>query len=166
MLKIDIPSDPDAPKSRSARAMRENAVSPMSEKDWIKHQAVDRQRTLSAVDVQIEANAPFIVPVFNDLAATIYQAMETNGFWSGSQDNFGQKTALVHSELSEMLEANRKDIEADDKIPEFTGEEAEAADAIIRLLDMAGRYQWRLGEAVVAKMRYNLTRPYKHSKAY
>jgi len=34
------------------------------------------------------------------------------------------------------------------------------------LLDMAGRYQWRLAEAIVAKMHFNLTRPVKHGKQY
>lgn len=108
--------------------------------------------------------APFIGAV-SAMQEQIFAAMWANGFWEGAQDNFAAKTALVHSELSEMLEANRKP-GSDDKIQEFSGEEAEAADTIIRLLDMAGRYNWRLGEAIIAKMQHNLSRPYKHGKAY
>ena len=69
--------------------------------------------------------------------------------------------ALEHSELSEGLEGIRKEL-ADDHIPSFTMEEAEAADAIIRIFDRAENRGLRLGLAIVAKMRYNATRPQLH----
>lgn len=131
-----------------------------------KIQAERRAYDLQQVGASINAmKAPFIGSI-ESMQEQIFSAMKANGFWEGLQDNFGAKTALVHSELSEMLEANRKDVRHDDKVPMFTGEEAEAADTIIRLLDMAGRYNWRLGEAIVAKMQHNLRREYKHGKAY
>jgi hypothetical protein len=142
------------------------AAMAMTNEDYEREVARRRADTLAQVGARIATRATILQSTLDDLAQDIYEAMQANGFWSGQQDNFGSKTALVHSELSEMLEANRKSIEHDDKVPDFTGEEAEAADTVIRLLDMAGRYRWRLGEAVTAKMLYNLTRPFKHGKKY
>jgi hypothetical protein len=68
----------------------------------------------------------------------------------------------MHSELSEALEAIRKGNPPDDKIPEFTGVEAELADVIIRIMDMVAAKGYRVGEAVVAKINYNKNRTYKH----
>lgn len=137
-----------------------------SHEEFMRAEEKRRADILSQIGARIACKASLIQTLVDDLAQDIYTAMEANGFWSYDQDNFGSKTALVHSELSEMLEANRKSIEHDDKIPDFTGEEAEAADTFIRLADMAGRYRWRLGEAIVAKMLFNLSRPYKHDKKY
>lgn len=67
------------------------------------------------------------------------------------------RVSLMHSELSECLEGIRKNTQSD-KIPEFTSEEEELADTIIRILDYSGAYNLRLGEAVVAKLQYNLNR--------
>ena len=64
--------------------------------------------------------------------------------------------------MSEGLEAVRKHKTADDHIPEFTGLEAELADAIIRIMNLATRENARLAEAVLAKAKYNETRPFKH----
>ncbi len=85
------------------------------------------------------------------------------GFWEC--DNTGEKIALMHSELSEALEADRKDLMSD-HIEEFTGVEEELADCMIRIFDFAGHHNLRLAEAVTAKLHFNLSRPYKHGKAY
>jgi len=119
-----------------------------------------------AMRTTLLAMAPSLIAQLNQFQALCYEQMRRQGFWVDSADNFGSKVALVHSELSELLEANRNSIEEDDKIPEFCGEEAEAADVFVRLMDMAGRYEWRFGEALIAKMLHNLTRPYKHGKNY
>lgn len=139
---------------------------PLSDKEWQAQQAAVREEALQQVGAVLAVLQPTFVSLLNQVQEQIYTAMQINGFWNGEQDNLPSKVALVHSELSELLEANRKAVTNDDKVPEFTGEEAEAADTIIRLLDMAGRYQWRLAEAIVAKMLFNLSRPYKHGKQY
>lgn len=106
---------------------------------------------------------PTLTVALETQAALINQFMQAQGFWES--DNTGEKIALMHSELSEALEADRKNLEAE-HIPGFTGVEEELADVIIRILDFAGHHQLRLGEALSAKIAYNLTRPFKHGKAY
>jgi len=100
----------------------------------------------------------------DDLSALCHLANNAAGWWLDSVTrepkprNFGELIALMHSELSEALEGDRKDL-LSDKIPGFTAVEEEFADLLIRLFDTAGAKQLRLGDAFLAKMRYNQTRP-------
>lgn len=79
------------------------------------------------------------------------------------------KIALIHSEVSEMLEAHRRDLD-DDKIS-FAGITAEAADVVIRICDLLGMLDtgvqsspmgraedYDLGAAILAKIPFNATR--------
>lgn len=78
----------------------------------------------------------------------------------------GTRVALMHSELSEGLEGERKTL-MDDKIPEFKMIEAELADTIIRAMDFAEENNLRLAEAIIAKANFNKTREYRHgNKAF
>lgn len=117
----------------------------------------------SRMAVAQQVLGPTLTAALETQAALISQFMQAQGFWES--DNTGEKIALMHSELSEALEADRKNLEAE-HIPGFTGVEEELADVIIRILDFAGHHQLRLGEALSAKIAYNLTRPFKHGKAY
>jgi NTP pyrophosphatase (non-canonical NTP hydrolase) len=100
---------------------------------------------------------------FTELQRTAHETAVSKGFWETPRED-GTLIALMHSELSEALEAVRHGNPPDDKIPEFSGVEAEFADVIIRIMDMAGRYDLNVAGAVIAKMEYNPTRPYKHGK--
>jgi NTP pyrophosphatase (non-canonical NTP hydrolase) len=63
----------------------------------------------------------------------------------------------VHSEISEAMEGDRKDL-MDDKLPHRKMREVELADAVIRIFDLAGAYEMDLGEAIAEKMVYNQNR--------
>lgn len=67
------------------------------------------------------------------------------------------------SEIAEAVEAVRKP-GLDHHLPQFTNFLVEEADAIIRICDTVGKRKLPIGEAIVAKMLYNLNRPHKHNK--
>jgi len=114
----------------------------------------------------------------NKLATAINNWAYTKGFWDSASNGVvtnelrrellaktkAQKLMLIVSEVSELLEGLRKPVESG--LEGFTNEEEEAADVIIRMLDYAGQYQLRIGEAVLAKMAKNEGRPFKHGKEF
>lgn len=71
--------------------------------------------------------------------------------------NVGELLCLVHSEVSEAMEAHRKDL-SDDKLPHRKGIEVELADAVIRIFDLAGGLDLNLGEAIAEKLLFNAGR--------
>ena len=74
-----------------------------------------------------------------------------------------QAIALMHSELSEALEADRKDL-MDDKLTHRKGLEVELADAVIRIMDFSQGKDLDVDGAVLEKLNYNKTRPYLHGE--
>jgi len=76
--------------------------------------------------------------------------------------NKGELLALIHSEISEALEGERKDL-MDDKLPHRKMAEVELVDAIIRILDYAAGFGYDLQGAFDEKMAYNAKREdHKH----
>lgn len=100
-----------------------------------------------------------------DLCFSIHEWAKEKGFWDEPRSE-AECMALEHSEISERLEALRHGNPPDEHCPDFTSEEIEAADLVIRLCDYCGKKKLRLAEAILAKMSYNETRPYKHGKEF
>lgn len=73
---------------------------------------------------------------------------------------------LVVSELSEACEAHREGNPkcARPNMGTFSHVEEELADAVIRILQIAGEHNFRVADAIIAKMEFNETRPVKHGK--
>jgi hypothetical protein len=73
--------------------------------------------------------------------------------------NKGELLALIHSEVSEALEGERKSL-MDDKLPQYPMALVEIVDAIIRELDyLAGFYpEFNVDEVFEAKMDFNSKR--------
>ena len=104
----------------------------------------------------------------DQLVYLCHQNAVLHGFYEDESVNHVLiKMALVVTELSEVIEGfrNGKGIKPDEHCPDFSNEEIEVADSIIRLLDYAGWRNLRLGQALQAKHAYNVGRPYKHNKS-
>lgn len=98
---------------------------------------------------------------FNRLSNEAYKNSVDKGFYDNEKP-FSESIALMHSELSEALEADRKSKGLSEKIPKFTCVEEEFADVIIRMMDTAQHMGLNIPEAILAKMEYNKGREYKH----
>lgn len=90
--------------------------------------------------------------------------------WYPEKRNSGEQIALIHSELSEALEALRKGNPVsrhlcDPSISDsdlFSEAEEELADVVIRIMDLAEYRGWLIAEAIEAKHNYNKKRPQRH----
>lgn len=103
----------------------------------------------------------FIIGAINQLAFLAHDTAKSKGWWEEPRTD-GDCIALMHSELSEALEAARQGNPPDDKIPEFSGVVAELGDTVIRILDFCAERKLPLGEAIIAKMEFNAKRSYRH----
>lgn len=113
------------------------------------------------VESQVEKSVLPFVAAFDEKAHEVHAIAVEKGWWD-SDRNDGEMIALMHSELSEGLEALRHGNPESDHIPEFNGLEEEFADVVIRIMDMAAMRGLRIGEAIESKIAFNRTRPVRH----
>jgi len=96
--------------------------------------------------------------MINKLCQEAYETAKSKG-WHDTPVETGTKLALIHSEVSEALEADRRG-DRENYVEEL-------ADVCIRIFDLCGSEGIDLESAILKKMEYNKTRSYKHGgKAY
>jgi NTP pyrophosphatase (non-canonical NTP hydrolase) len=96
--------------------------------------------------------------MINNLCKEAYLIAKSKG-WHDEPREMGTILALIHSEVSEALEADRKG--NNENFAE------ELADVCIRIFDLCGSKEIDLETAISKKMEFNKTRSYKHGgKAY
>ena len=71
--------------------------------------------------------------------------------------NKGELLCLIHSEISEAMEGERKNL-MDDKLPHRRMAEVELVDALIRIFDYSAAFGYDLQGAYEEKRAYNQTR--------
>ena len=126
--------------------------------------------------------------MINKLAKQIHKNAKSKGFYD-SEKNIGEMLCLIHSEVSEALEADRKDSYADWhnfnkelRAQEKAGHkdawktafdihikdtfEDELADIMIRVMDLAAFKGIDLHSHIEGKMNRNALREHKHGKKY
>jgi NTP pyrophosphatase (non-canonical NTP hydrolase) len=101
------------------------------------------------------------------LSAILHETAIEKGFWNSPKnfDVFGNKLALIHSEVTEVLEAIRKNKGSEEIVEEMS-------DILIRTLDLyasmrnAGFVEHSLDEVLFNKIEKNKVRPALHGNLF
>ena len=98
----------------------------------------------------------------NECVKDCHEAAVKGGWWHDSQGkkkerNVGELLCLIHSEISEAMEGERKGL-MDTHLKHKSMMEVELADAIIRIFDLAESKGFNLGQTIYEKLDYNKSR--------
>lgn len=118
------------------------------------------KKTISDVDLATDYG-------LDVLSAILHETAIEKGFWDNPKnfDVFGNKLALVHSEVTEVLEAIRKNKGSEEIVEEMV-------DILIRTLDLyasmrnGGFVDHSLDEILFKKMEKNKARPKLHGNLF
>jgi len=133
-----------------------------------------RQILNKGIEMQAQHNFNNSIRTLNNLQFSIHQANVLAGWWTDLSTSMdlseearqgtrlgkalvAEKLCLIHSEISEAMEGHRKNLR-DDKLPHRLMLEVELADAVIRIMDLAGALELDLAGAIAEKLSYNATR--------
>ena len=94
--------------------------------------------------------------LFGAVQECVHQTAVNKGQWRGVK----AKDVLlhVHSEVSELWREIEAETQESETISGFSKREEEAADIVLMIMSLSEQVLWRLGEAIVAKAKYNLKR--------
>jgi len=120
--------------------------------------------SLQTLNKEIELATDYGLDV---LSALLHETAIEKGFWDKPKnfDVFGNKLALVHSEVTEVLEAMRKNKGSEEIVEEMV-------DILIRTLDLyasmrnGGFVEHSLDEVLFKKMEKNKVRPRLHGNLF
>ena len=99
---------------------------------------------------------------FEMVQTEVFRIAVEHGGWEDRNPNDAEKMMLIVTEIAEATEALRNGKDTSEHIPQFTGVEEELADVVIRIMDYAAFRKLDVAGAILAKIRYNEKREYKH----
>lgn len=179
-IKQQTPETADACCANNSMSQVARAPNPIDEAEKSLAMAREHERLAHDARSQLDAQMPFFGQGLEAQSEALFSWFSHQGFWPagwephasyfdgpGQEDSpaseyrrmkKSEKLALIHSEISECLEAVRKN--------DAYNEAEELADAVVRILDYAGGFGIDLSGAYYRKMLANYQRPHRHGKKF
>ena len=96
---------------------------------------------------------------FNTIASLVNNNSKVRGWWDKKRED-KDFLLLCHAELTDAARSLANGNQPDKCCPEFSSFEIELVDIILRIMDLSVGKKYRIAEAIIAKMTFNLTRDY------